>query len=87
MAPQSPELVIIEVGLSALVTALGRKRAALLVECMAASLHERAQRSAVRGIKTPEKDRATAAADAAALAWYKDRLPALISVVSPETRI
>lgn len=86
-APQSPELVIIEVGLSALIGALGRKRADRLLKDMAITLAHRSSRRGVRRINSASEDRAVVEAEQAADAWFRENLPTFVARLPPDTRI
>lgn len=79
--PTTPELVLMEVGIAALVRALGRKRAGVFLETMSDELTEIEARAKVRRVSMPAEDREKADAGLKALAWFKDRLPELMATM------
>lgn len=79
--PTTPELVLMEVGIVALVQALGRKRALAFLETMSDELTEIEARVKIRRVSMPAEDRERAEAGLAALEWFKGRLPELMATL------
>lgn len=77
----TPELVLMEVGLTAIVRALGRRRAMTFLETMSDELTEIEARVKVRRVSMPAEDRERADAGLAALEWFKGRLPEIMATM------